>query len=122
MKKTLLIIISLFIFCSSFAQPKENINEGPKDTTETNLINLQKIKLYPNPVSDFLFVDYDIEYTKGAKLIIYNSIGATIYSKELKDKKDNLKIQVSDYKNGLYFCSLQIDGKLLITKKILINH
>lgn len=122
MKKTLLFIISLFIICSSFAQPKENINEVPKDTTQSNLIDLQKIKLYPNPVSDFLFVDFDIVYTKGAKLIIYNSIGATIYSKELKDKKDKLKIQVSDFKNGLYFCSLQIDGKLLSTKKILINH
>jgi hypothetical protein len=78
--------------------------------------------LYPNPAKDYLTVEYDILYVKEAKFQIYNSIGAVIYTKTLNEKKDNLRIQVSEYKNGLYFCSLQIDGKLLNTRKILINH
>ncbi len=127
MKKKLLIILSFFIASLSFAQEKENqdnfySNELQKDTSKIDLFDLQKLKLYPNPVSDFLFVDYDIVYVKEAKLIIYNSIGATVYSKKLNEKQDQLKIQVSEFKNGLYFCSLQIDGKLLNTKKILVNH
>ncbi|MFP4024395.1 MAG: T9SS type A sorting domain-containing protein [Thiohalospira sp.] len=127
MKKYLLIILSLFIAGLSFAQEGENqdnyySNDSQKDTSKIDLFDLQKLKLYPNPVSDFLFVDYDIVYVKEAKLIIYNSIGATVYSKKLHEKQDQLKIQVSEFKNGLYFCSLQIDGKLLNTKKILVNH
>lgn len=127
MKKYLLIILSLFIASLSFAQEKENqdnfySNELQKDTSKIDLFDLQKLKLYPNPVSNFLFVDYDIVYVKEAKLIIYNSIGAAVYSKKLNEKQDQLKIQVSEFKNGLYFCSLQIDGKLLNTKKILVNH
>ena len=127
MKKYLLLIISVFIFGFSFAQDKSKTdnffsNELKNDTTKIDLLDLQELKLYPNPVSDYLFVDYDILFVKEAKLIIYNSIGAIVYKKNLHEKQDNLKLSVSDYKNGLYFCSLQIDGKLLNTKKILINH
>jgi len=127
MKKYLLIIVSLFIACTSFAQEDNNSDnlfssELQKDSTKINLSDLQKLKLYPNPVSDILHVDYDVVFVKEAKLIIYNSIGVAVFSKEFKEKQDQLKIQVSDFKNGLYFCSLQIDGKLLNTKKILVNH
>ncbi|MDY6800760.1 MAG: T9SS type A sorting domain-containing protein [Bacteroidota bacterium] len=127
MKKYLLIILSLFIVYFSFAQEKGNADnsfssELQKDSTQINLLDLQKLKLYPNPVSDILHVDYDVVFVKEAKLIIHNSIGVTVFSKEFEEKQDQIEIQVSDFKNGLYFCSLQIDGKLLNTKKILVNH
>lgn len=127
MKKSLLIIISVFIFGFTFAsensvQNSEFDNNNPNDSTTINFYELQKLKLYPNPVNDYLFIDYDIIFVKEAKLKIYNSIGAVVYTKVLENKKDNFKISVSEYKNGLYFCSLQIDGKLLNTRKILINH
>lgn len=125
MKKFLLIIISAFIFGSVFATHKsisQSIFSSQSQQDTTNIFEMQKLKLYPNPTSNYLFIDYDIIYIKEAKLQIYNSIGAVIYSKLLEDKQDNIKILVSDYKNGLYFCSLQIDGKLINTKKFLVNH
>lgn len=127
MKKYLLLIISLFIFGSSFANNNDVFkdwqnNQNPKDSARVNLYDIQNLKLYPNPASSYLFIEYDVIFVKEAKIQIYNSIGAVVYTKTLEDKKGNFKISVSDYKNGLYFCSLQIDGKLLNTKKILINH
>ena len=127
MKKSLLLIISVFIFGFTFAsensvQNTEFDNNNPNDSTTINFYELQKLKLYPNPVNDYLFIDYDILFVKEAKLKIYNSIGAVVYSKILEEKQDKFKISVSEYKNGLYFCSLQIDGKLLNTRKIIINH
>lgn len=127
MKKFLLIIISAFIFGSVFASQNSNLNnlfgdQNQSDSTSINFYELQKLKLYPNPASHYLFIEYDIIFVKEAKLQIYNSIGAVVYTKSLEEKQDNFKISVSDYKNGLYFCSLQIDGKLLNTRKILINH
>lgn len=127
MKKSLLLIISIFIFGFTFANEYGAVNnffenKNPNDSTSINFYELQKLKLYPNPASDYLFIDYDIIFVKEAKLQIYNSIGAIVYTKILDEKQDNFKISVSEYKNGLYFCSLQIDGKLLNTKKILINH
>ena len=127
MKKFLLIIISAFIFGSVFTSQNSNLNnpfsdQNQSDSTTISFYELQKLKLYPNPVSNYLFIEYDIIFIKEAKLQIYNSIGAIVYTKILVEKQDNFKISVSDYKNGLYFCSLQIDGKPLNTKKILINH
>lgn len=101
---------------------KQNPFANQTQPDSTNVFDIQKLKLYPNPASDHIFIEYDVIYVKEAKLQIYNSIGAIVYTKTLEEKQDNLRISVSDYKNGLYFCSLQIDGKLLNTKKILINH
>ena len=125
MKKLLLILSFIlsttFIFATTQSGFENPFGDGSQNDT-TNLFEIQKLKIYPNPANDFLHVEYDILYLKEAKLQIYNSIGAVVYTKKLNDKKDNLKIAVSEYKSGLYFCSLQIDGKLLNTKKILINH
>lgn len=127
MKKLLLIVLSVFVFGFTFASENfvtnskiDNINQV--DSTTIDFYELQKLKLYPNPVNDYLFVDYDIIFIKEAKFKIYNSIGAVIYSKTLEEKQENFKISVSEFKNGLYFCSLQIDGKLLNTRKVIVNH
>lgn len=127
MKNSLLLILSIFIFGSLFASQNRGLNspfdnQDQIDSTKINLNEMQKLKLYPNPASTYLFIEYDIIYVKDAKIEIYNSIGAVIYNQKLEDKQDNIRISVSDFKNGLYFCSLQIDGKLINTKKILINH
>ena len=127
MKKSILLIISFFIFGFTFATQNNNFenlfnDQNQTDSTSINFNELQKLKIYPNPASNYLFIEYDIIFIKEAKLQIYNSIGAIVYTKILVEKQDNFKISVSDYKNGLYFCSLQIDGKPLNTKKILINH
>ncbi|PLX21550.1 MAG: hypothetical protein C0597_03285 [Marinilabiliales bacterium] len=125
MKKLLLYITCMFLFGSVFALQKEgsqNPFSNQNQPDSTNIYQIQKLKLYPNPASDHLFIEYDVIFVKEAKLQIYNSIGSVVYTKKLEEKQDNLKVSVSDYKNGLYFCSLQIDGKLLNTKKILINH
>lgn len=127
MKNILLLIFPIFIFGFLFASQNAGLNspfdaQVHSDTAKINLYEMQKLKLYPNPASTYLFIEYDVIYVKEAKIEIYNSIGAIIYNRLLEDKKDNIKIPVSDFKNGLYFCSLQIDGKLINTKKILINH
>ena len=127
MKRFILLIISIFTISFSFANNNVKIsdfeeNQNQIDTSTVNFYELQTIKLYPNPASDHIVIDYEIIYVKEAKLQIYNSIGSVVFSKELKDKQDKIKIPVADYKNGLYFCSLQIDGKLLNTRKIIVNH
>jgi len=122
MKKVLLIIISIIFTGSVFANKKHMLENNQIDSTSINFYKDQNLKLYPNPASTYLFIEYDVIFVKEAKLQIYNSIGAIVYTKSIEDKKDKIKISVSEFKNGLYFCSLQVDRKLLNTKKVLINH
>ncbi len=121
MRKILLLILVTFTIGTSSVR-SENSEQIQPDSSIINIQEIQKLKLYPNPASTYLFIDYDVLFVKEAKLQIYNSIGAVVYTKKLEEKKGNIKVSVSDFKNGLYFCSLQIDGKLLNTRKILINH
>ena len=121
MKKFLLLILIVFTF-GTLSASQNNSDQHQLDTSVINIQEIQKLKLYPNPASTYLFIEYDVIFVKEAKLQIYNSIGAVVYTKRLEEKKDNLKVSVADYRNGLYFCSLQVDGKLLNTRKILINH
>lgn len=126
MKKYLLLFLVIFICLFSFA--KANVNFTPEikfteaDTSKINIYDLQTLKLYPNPANDFLYIDYEIVFLKEAKINIYNSIGSVVYTAELKEKADKLKVSVSEFESGLYFCSLQVDGKPFNTKKVLINH
>jgi len=127
MKKYLLIISFVLTFGFSFGANNsfisaEDSESSLPDTNKINIYELQSLKLYPNPANDFLIIDYDVVFLKDAKVKIYNSIGSVIYSKNLEEKKDKLKVPVSEFDNGLYFCSLHIDGKSLNTKKVLINH
>ncbi|MDA3954621.1 MAG: T9SS type A sorting domain-containing protein [Bacteroidales bacterium] len=127
MKKLLLLVASVIIYGSAFASQNASIenpfsNQIQEDSSVVNFYDIQKLKLYPNPATDHFFIEYDIIFVKEAKLQIYNTIGAVVYTRILDERQDNIKISVSDYKNGLYFCSLKIDGKLLKTRKILINH
>lgn len=127
MKKYLLLVLTIFVFGSGFASQNLGLSnsiddQNQRDSSSVNFYEMQKLKLYPNPASTYLFIDYDIIFVKEAKIQIYNSIGAVVYNKIVEDKQDNIKISVADFNNGLYFCSLQIDGKLINTKKLLVNH
>lgn len=127
MKKNILLIITLLIFGFTYASNNSERSPNtsdiePTDSVSVNFYDLQKLKLYPNPASDYLKIEYDILFVKEAEIKIYNSIGSVVYSRKLENKQDNIRVEVSNFDNGLYFCSLQIDGKLLNTKKVLINH
>ena len=117
----LIILISLF-FINKQSLANKHFDEYLNDTSKVNFKELQTLKLYPNPANTYFYADYEIIFLNKAKLIVYNSIGSIIFTKEIEEKNNKFKIDVSDFKNGLYFCSLEIDGKLFKTKKIIINH
>ncbi len=65
------------------------------------------ITAYPNPVSDQLTIDLNNMETNNATLTIYNSIGQTIHRQSVeKTDYQQLLINVKDYKDGIYFISI----------------
>ncbi|WP_366143717.1 T9SS type A sorting domain-containing protein [Algibacter sp.] len=67
------------------------------------------IRIYPNPVKDFLYFD-TIENIKSARF--YNSLGQLV--KETKDKK----IDFRNFKSGVYILQLNTDNQI-INKRII---
>jgi hypothetical protein len=75
---------------------------------------------YPNPFSDKLIVNTSIpNETQSAELVIFDIIGQELLRISLQKGDNNLEINGSSLKEGLLFYNLLIDGKTVVTEKIL---
>jgi len=85
----------------------------------------KEIKLsdvYPNPSSRVAQLDYRFNNPKvKAKITINSFIGNPIAEYELDPGRNSLSINVSDYKEGIYFYTLFLDNKNIVTKKLQIK-
>jgi hypothetical protein len=53
------------------------------------------------------------------RVVMYNSLGQIVKSIEAND--DNLKIDVSDLENGMYFVNIIDNNENVITNKVAVN-
>jgi len=78
--------------------------------------------IYPNPANSFINFDYLLTLkVNTAKVRIYNLLGATIKETVLERGTHNLKLDVFDLDNGIYFYSIVINGVIYQTKKFVIQ-
>lgn len=91
----------------------------------TSIVNAPvatKMFAYPNPASDNVTIEY--AYTGNASkvsLVIKNLVGSTIYTKNLDANGNKIRVDVSEYNAGIYFYSIEADGRPLVTKKLLVK-
>ena len=71
--------------------------------------------IYPNPVKDVLTITAD----DVKRVVMYNSLGQIVKTIEAND--DNLKIDVSDLENGMYFVNIIDNNENVITNKVAVN-
>lgn len=69
-----------------------------------------EIKVFPNPVSDNLFINADAEINQ---IALYNSLGRKVY-----EAKGVNEINMSQFQNGLYFLQISI-GNATQTHKLI---
>lgn len=93
--------------------------------TKIDEFDYKEIKLsdvYPNPSSRVAQLDYQFNNPKvKAKITINSFIGNPIAEYELDPGRNSLSINVSDYKEGIYFYTLFLDNKNIVTKKLQIK-
>lgn len=78
-----------------------------------------KIKLYPNPASDIVNLDMGELSFQRALVSIFDMTGRKLT--EIEPETDGLlTLDISSYKNGLYFVQINFDGKR-VTKKLSIQ-
>ncbi len=81
-----------------------------------------KLRAYPNPASDNVTIEYAYTGNSNAvNLVIKNLVGATLYTKKLDVNGNKVKVDVSEYSSGIYFYSIEADGRPLVTKKLLVK-
>ena len=78
---------------------------------------------YPNPTSSNViikhnFINQDVE---NAQIVISSLTGAVIETIKVNPFESETTLNISDLSQGVYFYSLQADGKTSVTKKLIVK-
>lgn len=79
----------------------------------------------PNPASFVFNMSYNLgsSYGKGqATIVIYNMLGAIVRTETLDSAEGTFRMDVSTLENGVYFTSLEVDGKQVSAKRLVVSH
>ena len=90
--------------------------------TSTRKIALpNNFKIYPNPTTSFLNVEFDLEKSSNVDFRMFNLLGQVVLTKSTTGQTIiNEQLEVSHLPKGIYILSVVVDGKEL-TKKVLIE-
>jgi hypothetical protein len=78
--------------------------------------------VYPNPVVDYAFVNYDmINEEMEAKIIIHNILGNAIDEYSLPAAENKVKIRAESMNPGIYFYTLYLDNEGVMTRKLIVK-
>jgi hypothetical protein len=78
--------------------------------------------IYPNPSNRVAQLDYELVNPKAkAKIAINSFIGNPITEYELDPDRNSLVINVTDFQPGVYFYTLFVDNKNVVTKKLQVK-
>jgi len=78
-----------------------------------------KISVYPNPVTDELTIKFDVEMKGDFDLIVYDQSGRKVVAETTNQNLSS--INLNQLENGVYFLSIQQDGMLFLSKKLVKN-
>jgi Secretion system C-terminal sorting domain len=101
--------------------------DGTTSYSEIRSVHLNpekdKLIVFPNPSTDRVI---KIEYFSKTNMIdqvqVYNQVGQTIYSKEVKANEVDESINLSTFSQGLYFISLRDSaGQILEVQKLMLR-
>jgi hypothetical protein len=76
----------------------------------------------PNPANAFTKISYNLNTSKDASIVICNLLGSVVKEIKLNDFQNTLTISTADFKQGVYYYSLLIDGKTVSSKKLIVSH
>lgn len=106
------------------AAPEIRNNEEAKSEDFFFVSDQLKVKnAFPNPASDYAEIHYQLESTiTNAKIVLYNAILSNVGEYDLDRSERQLRLPTRDLPTGVYFYQLQLDGKKVATKKLLVRH
>lgn len=76
----------------------------------------------PNPANEFASVDYHLLNQTQSSLEIVNSMGDLVQIHQLSNYSDNLLINTSSLPQGIYYCSLIVEGQRISTRRLVVLH
>ena len=83
---------------------------------------IQVSHLYPNPAIEFVDIDFHITApVREVKIVFYNILGQEVKDVVLEKDQRNVRIYLRDFNSGMYVYQLEIDGRSVVTKKLIVR-
>jgi hypothetical protein len=79
------------------------------------------LNAYPNPATSKVFIQHDLKEASTARLHVTNLLGVRVKSIPISPTSNKTQLDISDFASGIYFYSLEIDGKISMTKKLIVK-
>ena len=106
-------VVALYEEMESVGIVTTEVNEV---STEETISDEQSFTVYPNPAKDIVRLSTD--NSQWTTVRIYNVLGMMI--EEIEINSNEIEINVSDYKTGIYFINVS-NEELNVTKKIVVE-
>ena len=88
------------------------------DVTETNIVNNSDINIYPNPASEYFFINFTNFKSNIFHISVYDIVGRLIKEIYSQHQGSKFKINICDIPEGVYFLTIDYDSKSIVKKLI----
>ncbi|MCE3007464.1 MAG: T9SS type A sorting domain-containing protein [Bacteroidetes bacterium] len=77
---------------------------------------------YPNPANQFATLQYELQNGFSAATVrVYDMLGKEVEKFVLEQANGSLRLSVKNYQPGIYFCSLEVAGKIVQSRKLIVS-
>jgi hypothetical protein len=89
---------------------------------DENTPELELSELSPNPLKGLGSLQYNFRNQPSqAKLVIYNMVGQVVQETNIAGKNGFILLNGEDFDAGMYLYSIVADGKVMTTKRMMVN-
>ena len=77
---------------------------------------LKMVDLDPNPTTSDITIQFNDDVNEFVNINVYNTIGAVVYSSEIKSNNSNILLNTTQFPNGTYFVHIKTNEKVFVKK------
>lgn len=86
---------------------------------EDNLRPMEMSQAYPNPASST--VNFDYYFDGNLTAVVCNLLGQEVLRQELNNNDGQMSLSVADLNDGIYFCTMMVNGRAWTTQKFVVK-
>ncbi|MFW6096010.1 MAG: T9SS type A sorting domain-containing protein, partial [Bacteroidota bacterium] len=99
----------------------EGVEDDDDDTPESaqSIEDTDKIKIYPNPARDKIFIELDINERLLKSIRLVDATGAVVYAGEDIPTDELITIDTKNFARGVYYMVIQVSNEVYQQQVIL---
>jgi hypothetical protein len=107
--------------CSTGLNKNSTQQESTIDMNMLNNILSDEIKVYPNPATDEVTIDYVLPENNQGKITIFDMLGRARMTLDLSATQNRIKVNVANLEKGIYIYKYIVNTKVVKTDKLTIE-